>query len=38
MHFMRIVDGKTTDLWHLWNVPMMMMQLGVTAAPRPTNT
>lgn len=38
MHFMRIVDGKTTDLWHLWNVPMMMMQLGVTAAPRPTDT
>ncbi len=33
MHFLRIVDGKTTDLWHLWNVPMMMQQLGVAAVP-----
>ena len=35
MYFMRIVDGKTTDLWHLWNIPMMMQQLGVAAAPQP---
>lgn len=28
MHFVRVVDGKTTDLWHLWNLPMMMQQLG----------
>jgi predicted ester cyclase len=30
MHFVRVVDGKTTDLWHLWNIPMMMAQLGVS--------
>jgi predicted ester cyclase len=29
MHFVRVVDGKTTDLWHLWNIPMMMAQLGI---------
>lgn len=33
MHFLRVVDGKTTDLWHLWNIPMMLQQLGVAAAP-----
>lgn len=33
MHFLRLVDGKTADLWHLWNIPMMMQQLGVTPAP-----
>jgi predicted ester cyclase len=34
MHFVRIVDGKTTDLWHIWNIPMMMAQLGVTPEPQ----
>jgi predicted ester cyclase len=33
MHFVRVADGKTTDLWHLWNIPMMMQQLSVAAAP-----
>ncbi len=33
MHFVRIVDGKTTDLWHLWNIPMMTLQLGGAAVP-----
>jgi steroid delta-isomerase-like uncharacterized protein len=33
MHFIHTVDGKTTDLWHLWNTPMMMMQLGVAPVP-----
>jgi steroid delta-isomerase-like uncharacterized protein len=37
MHFVRIVDGKTTDLWHLWNVPMMLQQVGVTPTPQPAN-
>ncbi|MBE2184244.1 MAG: ester cyclase [Anaerolineae bacterium] len=37
MHFMRILDGKTTDLWHLWNVPMMMQQLGTAATPQPAH-
>lgn len=35
MHFIRMVNGKTTDLWHLWNMPMMLMQLGVALAPAP---
>jgi predicted ester cyclase len=34
MHFVRIVDGKTTDLWHVWNIPMMMQQLGAVPAPQ----
>lgn len=29
MHFVCMVDSKATDLWHLWNIPMMMQQLGV---------
>lgn len=33
MYFMRIVNGKTVDLWHLWNAPMMLTQLGVAPAP-----
>lgn len=33
MHFVRIVNGKTTDLWHLWNTQMMLQQLGVMAVP-----
>ena len=35
MHFVRIVDGKATDLWHLWNVPMMMQQIGVAPTLEP---
>ena len=31
MHFVRIVNGKGHELWHLWNTPAMMRQLG--AAP-----
>lgn len=34
MHFVRMVDGKTTDLWHIWNVPLMMQQMGVTPEPQ----
>jgi predicted ester cyclase len=37
MYFQRIVDGKTTDLWHLWNVPMMLQQLGAAPATEPAN-
>jgi steroid delta-isomerase-like uncharacterized protein len=33
MHFIRLADGKTIDLWHVWNTPMMLQQLGVTPAP-----
>jgi steroid delta-isomerase-like uncharacterized protein len=34
MHFVRMKNGKTTDLWHVWNVPMMMQQLGVMPTPQ----
>ena len=30
MHFVRVIDGKGYDLWHLWDTPAMMRQLGVT--------
>ncbi len=33
MHFIRMVNGKTLDLWHLWNLPMLMQQLGIAAQP-----
>jgi steroid delta-isomerase-like uncharacterized protein len=29
MHFVRLLDGKTTDLWHVWDVAGLMRQLGV---------
>ena len=35
MHFVRMVDGKATDLWHIWEIPMMMRQLGVMPMPAP---
>ena len=35
MHFVRLLDGKTTDLWHVWDVAGLMRQLGVASAPRP---
>jgi predicted ester cyclase len=28
MHFLRWVDGKNTDLWHLWDTPALRRQLG----------
>lgn len=33
MHFLRWADGNNTDLWHVWDTPVLMRQLG--AAPRP---
>lgn len=32
MHFVQFADGKGSDLWHLWDVPQMMRQLGVGAS------
>ena len=29
MHFVRLIDGKGYDLWHVWDTPGMMRQLGV---------
>ena len=35
MHFVHYVDGKTSDLWHVWDMAGLMRQLGAAAAPRP---
>lgn len=32
MHFVRLLDGKTTDLWHVWDMAGLMRQLGAAAA------
>ncbi len=29
MHFVRIVDGLNYDLWHVWDTPTLLRQLGV---------
>ena len=29
MHFVRVIDGKGHDLWHLWDMPAMLRQLNV---------
>jgi len=29
MYFVTMQDGKVTDLWHIWNIPLMMQQLGI---------
>ena len=34
MHFFRYADGRVTDLWHLWDTPGLLRQLG--AAPQAT--
>jgi predicted ester cyclase len=35
MHFLRVVDEKVTDLWHVWDIPALMRQLGIMPEPRP---
>ena len=32
MHFVRMVDGKGHDLWHLWDTPGLMRQLGLATS------
>src|SRR2546421_12047881 len=32
MHFVRLVDGKTSDLWHIWDTAGLMRQLGAAVA------
>ena len=34
MHFVRMINGKATDLWHLWDTSQMLGQLGITPEPR----
>lgn len=36
MYFVRIVNGKVTDLWHVWNTLLQVQQLGLMAgSPQP---
>ena len=28
MHFLRMEDGRGADLWHLWDTPALMKQIG----------
>ncbi len=34
MHFVHLVNGKTSDLWHVWDTAGLMRQLGA-ATPQP---
>lgn len=34
MHFVHFVDGKTSDLWHVWDTAGLMRQLGTAAQPQ----
>jgi steroid delta-isomerase-like uncharacterized protein len=31
MHFFRYREGRVVDLWHVWDVPKLMRQLGAPA-------
>src|SRR5258708_16638986 len=33
MHFVRVVAGKTSDLWHVWDTAGLIRQLGNAAHP-----
>ena len=35
MYILRFVDGKNTDLWHVWDTASMMRQLGGMPQPQP---
>ncbi|HEX3052485.1 MAG TPA: ester cyclase [Aggregatilineaceae bacterium] len=35
MHFVRMRDGQSTDLWHVWDTVGMLRQLGVLPQPQP---
>jgi steroid delta-isomerase-like uncharacterized protein len=34
MHVVHFVNGKTSDLWHVWDMAGLMRQLGTVAAQR----
>lgn len=34
MHFVRVISGKGHDLWHQWDTPAMLRQLGALSDPR----
>ncbi|WP_310582865.1 ester cyclase [Deinococcus sp.] len=35
MHFLRMVNGKGADLWHLWDTPALMKQIGAVPGSQP---
>lgn len=35
MHFVRVVDGRGDDLWHLWDMPGLMGQLAPAQSAEP---
>ncbi|MBA3822690.1 MAG: ester cyclase [Ktedonobacterales bacterium] len=37
MHFIRVVEGRGHDLWHVWDIPGMMRQLGAGAPSAPAS-
>jgi predicted ester cyclase len=34
LYLVRMVGGKTYDLWHQWDIPGLMRQIGVTPEPQ----
>jgi predicted ester cyclase len=34
MHFVQVIDSKGGDLWHLWDTPAMLRQLGIAPQPQ----
>jgi predicted ester cyclase len=38
LYFIRMVDGQSKDLWHQWDIPGMMRQLGVMPEPQEAAT
>lgn len=34
MHFLRVVDGKGYELWHVWETMIMLRQLGLLPQPQ----
>ncbi|MBI5668701.1 MAG: ester cyclase [Chloroflexi bacterium] len=35
LHYIRIVDGRSTDLWHQYDIPGLMRQLGIMPQRQP---
>ena len=35
LYIVRVVNGQTTDLWHQWDIPGMLRQLGVMPMQQP---
>lgn len=34
LHFIRYANGKSVDLWHQWDIPGMMRQMGINPQPQ----